>query len=143
MANKLVQLKDGSDNLFPQSISKNIYRFYLADGAVAANGIPAISKSYAADNLFEISNGKIISHYAGTVQIAVHIAAGTSNRLWYKVFGGNLYPQQLVYGSYASADSVQIAQVSDGTEIYVQFLEAANLGQGGLGTSYIFITILD
>ena len=126
--------------------SAKIYRFYLTDGAVAAGGQPALTQSFASDDLFYVSNGVIKCRYEGTIQIATHIIGSTSNnssnRLWAEIKGGNTNPQLLKYGNYASADNVQIAQVNTSTEIYVKFTEAFTLGGGSTGKSYIFITIL-
>lgn len=126
--------------------SQKIYRFYLTNGEVDTDDIPVINQSYASDNLFYIDNGKIKSRYSGTVLIATHIIGSTANntsqRLWATIKGGNVSPEVLKYGAYASADNVQIAQVDTSTEIYVQFKNPFTLGGGSTGYSFIFITIL-
>ena len=132
----------------PSKQSSKIYRFIIANGAVAKDGIPEITESYCKDNLFYVENGRIKSRYSGTVQIAVHIAGQTdqtasSQRLWYQVFGGNITPQGILYGYYCSVDNVQIAQIDTSFSCYVKFMQEFIIGQGGLGNSYIFITILD
>lgn len=132
----------------PSKQSSKIYRFYIENGAVAANGIPAIVASYCEDDLFYVEDGKIKSRYSGTVQISVHVAGQTdqsapSQRLWYQVYGGNIVPQGILYGYYCSVDNVQIAAIDTSFSCYVKFNQEFIIGQGGLGNSYIFITILD
>ena len=123
--------------------SSKIYRFYVNPGAVASGDTPELTSSYLKDNLFSVESGKIKSNYSGIVQIVTHVVGSSSNRLWYKVKGGNAEPQILMYGAYASGDSVQVAQISTNTEIYLEFLDAFTVGGGNTGSSYIFITILD
>lgn len=132
----------------PSKQSSKIYRFYIGNGAVAANGIPSITASYCKDDLFYVEDGKIKSRYSGIVQISVHIAGQTdqsasAQRLWYQVYGGNIVPQVILYGGYCSGDNVQIAEIDTSFSCYVKFIQEFFIGQGSLGISYIFITILD
>ena len=113
---------------------------------VSAQSIPTFTASYGSDDLFYLENNRIKSHYHGMVQIVTHVIGApdnSSNRLWIVIGGGNINPNVIAYGAYATADNVQIAEVDTTFNYYVQFVEAFKIGAGGTGSGYIFITILD
>ena len=122
----------------------NILRFQITNGSYASNDNAIITQTYPTSGTPDAyaSNNTIKFRRAGNIEIFIHVIGqqdNTSQRLWFELIGSNLVTQHISYGYYCTGDIATIAQVNTSSELSIKFLEAFKVGQGGVGTSYIFV----
>ena len=126
---------------------RTIARFVFINGEQSA-GILPLSSDYYNDNSNIYKDGNKIKFRATErYLLALHIIGKTipiSNvyRLFIQIVGGNLYVNGIAYGEFAETNIIIPIEVNSNTEIYVNAMEALNIGGGGLGASYISFTTL-
>ncbi len=124
-----------------------ISRFVFTNGEQPAGILPLSSDFYNDNpNVYKDGN-KIKFRTTERYLLSLHIIGKTIpisgvERLFIQVVGANLNVCGIAYGEFAETNIIMPIEVNSNTEIYVNAMEALNLGGGGLATSYISFILL-